>query len=221
MNGRKYAVGMAVMMKTRILMSVLGVLICGVSVGMFRTAALGVDPFQTFMSGLNSVIPISFGTLYVIANIALLLFAVIFDRRKIGIATVVNLTLLGYAAEYSQLFFTSVLPELTLLPSLLLLAAAVVIMCFSSALYFNADLGVSTYDAISLIISEKQKKVSFKFCRILSDLICVSLGVLLCLLAHMSWSEIGAAAGIGTIITAFFMGPLISFFSGLLPFKRQ
>ena len=209
------------MLKTRVLMSSLGVVICGVSVGMFRTAALGVDPFQSLMSGLNSVIPISFGTLYVIANVVLLLFAVIFDRRKIGLATAINLLLLGYVAEYSQKFLTALLPELTPVPRLFLLAVAVVIMCFASALYFNADLGVSTYDAVSLVISEKQKRVPFKVCRILSDLICVSLGVLLCLLAHMSWSEIGASVGVGTIITAFFMGPLISFFSGILPLKRQ
>ena len=209
------------MLKTRILMSSLGVVICGISVGMFRTAALGVDPFQSLMSGLNSLVPISFGTLYVIANVALLLFAAIFDRRKIGLATVINLTFLGYAAEYSQKIFMSLLPELTMTPRLLLLGAAIVIMCFGSALYFNADLGVSTYDAVSLVISEKQKRVSFKVCRILSDLACVSLGVSLCLLAHMGWSEIGAVVGIGTIITAFFMGPLISFFSGILPLKRQ
>lgn len=209
------------MLKTRILMSSLGVLICGISVGMFRTAALGVDPFQSLMSGLNSVIPISFGTLYVIANVVLLLFALIFDRHKIGLATAINLFFLGYVAEYSQKLLTSLLPDLTLVPSLLLLAAAVVIMCFGSAMYFNADLGVSTYDAVSLVISERQKRVKFKICRILSDLICVALGVSLCLLAHMSWDEIGAVVGIGTIITAFFMGPLISFFSGILPLKRQ
>ena len=208
-------------MKTRILMSSLGVMISGISVGMFRTAALGVDPFQSLMSGLNSLIPISFGTLYVIVNIILLLFSLIVDRHKIGLATVINLTLLGYVAEYSQKFFTFLLPNLNLIASLLLLAVAVVVTCFGAALYFNADLGVSTYDAVSLVISEKQKKVSFKVCRILSDLICVLLGVLLCRLAHMSWREIGAVVGIGTIITAFFMGPLISFFSGILPFKRQ
>ena len=208
-------------LKTRILMSSIGVIITGISVGMFRTAALGVDPFQTLMSGLNSLIPISFGTLYVITNMILLLFALVFDRHKIGLATVINLVFLGYVAEYSQKFFTFLLPDMALMARLLLLAAAVVVMCFASALYFNADLGVSTYDAVSLVISEKQKKVSFKVCRILSDLICVSLGVLLCRLAHMSWGEIGAVVGIGTIITAFFMGPLISFFSGILPLKRQ
>ena len=204
------------MLKTRIWMSCLGVVIGGVSVGMFRTAALGVDPFQSLMSGLNSVIPISFGTLYVIANAVLLLFSLIFDRHKIGLATLINLTLLGYVAEYSQKLFVFLLPELTLIPSLLLLIAAIVVMCFGSAMYFNADLGVSTYDAVSLIISEKQDKVSFKLCRIMSDLVCVSLGVILCLLAHMSWAEIGAVVGVGTVVTAFFMGPLISFFSDLI-----
>ena len=52
----------------RILMSVFGVIICGISVGLFKHAALGVDPFQSLMSGLDAVIPISFGTLYVIVN---------------------------------------------------------------------------------------------------------------------------------------------------------
>ena len=60
-------------MKTRrILMSLMGVVICAISVGMFKTAALGVDPFQTFMAGLDKLVPISFGTLYVITNVILL-----------------------------------------------------------------------------------------------------------------------------------------------------
>ena len=46
-------------MQKRILLSVGGVLIGGVSVGLFRTAELGVDPFQSLMSGLEAVVPIS------------------------------------------------------------------------------------------------------------------------------------------------------------------
>lgn len=209
------------MLKTRIWMSALGVVICGVSVGMFRTAALGVDPFQSLMSGLDSLVPIGFGTLYVIANLLLLTFSLVFDRRKIGLATVINLTLLGYIAEYSQKLFTALLPQLSLISRLALLAAAVVVMCFASALYFNADLGVSTYDAVSLVISQRQSRVSFKACRVISDLVCVLLGVLLCRLSGMSWDGVGAFVGIGTVITAFFMGPLISFFSRRLPLGQK
>ena len=197
----------------RILMSVLGVLVCGISVGLFKRAQLGVDPYQSLMAGLNAVIPIDFGTLYLIMTGILLLFALIFDRRKIGLATIINMTLLGYVADGSRAFLERVFPELSLPGRLALLLAGVVVMCFSSAFYFTADLGVSTYDAIALIISQKQDKVKFQYVRIASDFVCVALGVALCKAAGMSWGQVAANVGIGTIIAAFFMGPLISFFN--------
>ena len=74
-------------------------------------------------------------------------------------------------------------------------------------------MGVSPYDAVSLIMAEKWKLASFKFCRIACDLTCVIAGVVLFLLSGQSMSEIGQLVGVGTIITAFFMGPLIEFFN--------
>ena len=197
----------------RILMSVLGVIVCGMSVGLYKRAALGVDPFQSLMSGLDAMIPISFGTLYVIVNLVLLSFSLIFDRKKIGLATLINLFLLGYVAQYSLAFLEKVFPEVNLPGRAVLLILGTVIMCFASAFYFTADLGVSTYDAVSLIISQKQSKVGFKYCRILADLTCVVLGTLLCRISGFSWGEVFTVVGIGTIITAFFMGPLIDFFN--------
>lgn len=194
----------------RIFMSVLGVIICGVSVGMFKHASLGVDPFQSFMSGVDAVIPIRFGTLYVIFNLLLLTFALIFDRRKIGLATLINLLLLGYIAEFSQGICRTLFPALGIAGRFVLLLVAVVIMCLASAFYFTADLGVSTYDAVSLIWSEKQSRIRFQYCRIICDLICVCFGAMLCKIGGINlFGEIN----IGTIITAFFMGPLIAFFN--------
>ena len=74
-------------------MSLCGVIICAVSVGVFKLAALGVDPFQSLMSGLDALIPVGFGTLYVIVNVILLLFSPIADRHNIGLATFINLFL--------------------------------------------------------------------------------------------------------------------------------
>ena len=194
----------------RIFMSALGVIICGVSVGMFKHASLGVDPFQSFMSGVDAVIPIRFGTLYVIVHLLLLTFALIFDRRKIGLATLINLLLLGYIAEFSQGICRTLFPALGIAGRFVLLLVAVVIMCLASAFYFTADLGVSTYDAVSLIWSEKQNRIRFQYCRIICDLICVCVGAVLCKIGGINlFGEIN----IGTIITAFFMGPLIAFFN--------
>lgn len=197
----------------RIAMSAIGVVICGVSVGMFKHASLGVDPFQSLMSGLDAVIPISFGTLYVLVNLVLLLFALLLDRRKIGLATLINLFLLGYIAQFSQGVCARVLPDPNLIVRLVLLAVAIVIMCLASAFYFTANLGVSTYDAVALIWSEKQTRIPFPICRIITDLICVVAGVALCVLAGFTLGQIFGEVGIGTIITAFFMGPLIELFN--------
>ena len=204
-------------LQKRILFSVLGVAVGGISVGLFRVAALGVDPFQSLMSGLEACIPIRFGTLYLLVNAALLLFALLLDRRKIGLATIINLTLYGYVVEWAEGLIRGLLPMPGLPVRLALLAAALVVMCFGTALYFNADLGVSTYDAVSLVISQRQKRVSFRWCRILSDLVCVLAGAALLRLSGKAWTEITASLGPATLLTAFCMGPLISFFSARLP----
>ena len=53
----------------------------------------------------------------------------------------------------------------------------------------------------------------FKYIRIATDVVCVVLGITLFLLGGGKPSEITASVGIGTILTAFFMGPLIDFFN--------
>ena len=200
-------------MAKRVLMSVLGVVICGISIGMFKYAALGVDPFQSLMSGLDAMVPVRFGTLYVLVNLGLLCFALIFDRSKIGLATLINLLFLGYIAEFSQHTTARLLPGLNIGGRFILLAAAVVILCLSSAFYFTADLGVSPYDSLALIWSQKQNRIPFSYCRIIGDLVCVVLGIVLCTMAGFSFTRILGEVGPGTIITAFFMGPLITWFN--------
>ena len=194
-------------------MSVLGVLAGAVSVGLFKIAAFGVDPFQSFMSGIDQLIPIEFGTLYVIVNACLLLFALIFDRHYIGIATAVNLFLLGYVVEFSYDVLQMLFPDPSMAVRIVSLAVSFVIICFGSSIYMTADLGVSTYDAIALIMAHKWKIGKFKYIRICTDLVCVVLGIVLFLLGGGELSGIPAFVGVGTILTAFFMGPLIDFFN--------
>ena len=197
----------------RIGMSLCGVIICAISVGIFKIAALGVDPFQSFMAGLDKAVPIDFGTLYVIANVVLLLFALTFDRHYIGIATFINLFLLGYITQFTYAQLQKVIVDPSMPVRVLCLVIGVVVICFGSAFYMTADLGVSTYDAIALIISGTWKKGKFQYVRIITDICCVIIGTILFLVAGGTVSEIPTIVGVGTIITAFFMGPLIEFFN--------
>ena len=201
-------------MKTkRILMSVLGVIIGGISVGFFKLAAFGVDPFQSFMSGMEKLIPIDFGTLYVIVNACLLLFALVFDKHYINIATMVNLFLLGYVVDFSHNTLLAIFPEASIIVRIVCFIFGFVVLCFASSLYMTADLGVSTYDAIALILTNKWKLGKFKYIRIATDLVCVILGAVLFIIGKGVIKEIPTFIGVGTILTAFFMGPLIDFFN--------
>ena len=201
------------MKKRRVFMSLFGVIICAISVGIFKIAALGVDPFQSLMSGLDKLIPISFGTLYVIVNLVLLSFSLIVDRHNIGIATFINLFLLGYITEFTYSFLQTILVNPSMIVRILCLIIGIVIICFGSAFYMTADLGVSTYDAVAIVLAYKWKVAKFKFCRISTDLICVITGTIIFLIGGGSIREIPTIVGVGTIITAFFMGPLIELFN--------
>lgn len=197
----------------RIIMSAAGVVIGAISVAVFKIAAYGVDPFQSLMSGLDKLIPIDFGTLYVIVNAVLLLFSLIFDRHYIGLATFINLFLLGYITDFTYKLLQQVIVEPSMAVRLICLAVGIVVICIGASLYMTADLGVSTYDAVALICANTWKLWKFKYIRICTDLVCVIAGAALFLLGGGSWSGIPAFIGIGTIVTAFFMGPLIEFFN--------
>lgn len=199
--------------RRRIAMSLAGVIICAISVGVFKLAALGVDPFQSLMSGMDALIPIEFGTLYVIVNAVLLLFSIVADRHNIGIATFINLFLLGYITQFTYEVLQKLIPDPGMIVRVLCLLIGIVVICFGSALYMTADLGVSTYDAVAIVMANKWKWGKFKYIRICTDLVCVVLGCVLFVSAGNEIGMIPTIAGVGTIITAFFMGPLIDFFN--------
>ena len=199
--------------KRRIFMSLFGVIICAISVGVFKLAALGVDPFQSLMSGLDALIPINFGTLYVIVNVVLLIFSLIADRHNIGIATFINLFLLGYITQFTYDFLQKMIPDPSMIVRVICLIIGIVVICFGSSLYMTADLGVSTYDAVAIVMANKWKWGKFKYIRICTDLVCVIIGCILFVFAGNPMGKIPTIAGVGTIITAFFMGPLIDLFN--------
>jgi uncharacterized membrane protein YczE len=193
----------------RLLMTIAGVAVCSFSVGLFNISAFGVDPFQCFAQGSHLLFSkyIGYGTYYLIISLIMLVVIFIWDRHFIGIATFINMFFTGYIVDFSYRFLVSVLPSVTLFQRFLLLLAALIIMCLGSAIYYTADLGVSVYDAVSLIIAKKRLNIRnhiipFKWIRVTNDLICVLLGTMF-----------GKMPGIGTITTAFFMGPLITVFN--------
>lgn len=119
-----------------------------------------------------------------------------------GIATVFNLFGIGYTADFMKQLLHTIWPDPSMMVRVELMLLGVLGSCFAASLYFTADLGVSAYDAWSLIVAYRYKIAAFRVCRIVSDCICVLVGFL----AHVT-------IGVGTVITALLMGPIIQWFN--------
>lgn len=206
----------------RVFMTIAGTVICAFAVGFFKCALFGVDPFQSFAQGIHVGFIekfMSYGTYYMLISLVLLVVDLFLDKQYIGIATFINLFLTGYIVDFSVWGIKSILPDPSIVQRVIMLIIGIIVMCFASSLYMTSNLGVSVYDAIPIVISEK-KKLPFRFCRIGTDLICVIIGA--CSL-YFTGNNVLSLLGIGTIITAFFMGPLIEFFNNKIarPFLNK
>ena len=194
--------------------TVLGVLFVGVGVGFYRMALFGMDPFQTLMGGLDAIIPtVSFGTLWLATLVTMLIVPLIFKRSLVGPGTIINLLAVGYVIDVSHQFLLNNIPNHSLALRTLWLIIGLIIISMAMAFYFTANMGVSAYDAIALVIAERHPRIPFKYWRIICDWTCLIAGVTLFLLAGNGISGLNTLIGIGTIIAAFGMGPLITLFS--------
>ena len=144
----------------RILASVFGVALCGVCVAMMQKANFGTDPFTVFVTGLANLFHTTYGTLYPFINVALLILTLVLDRHYIGLATVINIFGVGTIADLTSKLINDLFPEVTDLSRWIFLLLGLIFMCLSASLYFTADLGVSTYDAMALIASDKKSRLS-------------------------------------------------------------
>lgn len=189
-------------MKRRIGMTIIGILLTGISAGIFRKAALGVDPFNCLSQGIELLTGATATTVFAALMALFLVITFFLGRKYIGLGTLLSLFMIGILIDCTLGALNSLLPVMSLPARILLFAFGFVLMCFAASLYMTADLGVSSYDAMALIAHDRIKKSSFRICRITTDLICVTIGFLL----H-------ANIGIATVLTALCMGPLVQFFN--------
>jgi uncharacterized membrane protein YczE len=186
----------------RIAMSFFGVIVTGFCIGAFQKANLGADPFTCFVTGIANIFHSTYSTFYIIVTGALLVGVFFVEKHYIGIATVINLFFTGMAADFMRNILDNIFPAPGMAARLVMMLFGIFGTCFAASVYFTADLGVSAYDAWSLIAANKYKLMPFRLCRIASDSVCVLTG----LIFHVT-------IGVGTVITALFMGPVVQWFN--------
>jgi len=181
------------MLIKRLIQLHLGLAAYGVSLALMVRANLGLDPWDVFHEGLSDRIGLSFGmTVNLVGLLVLLAWWPI--RQKPGIGTVMNVLLIGTVADLTLY----VMPELTgYAMRALLLVCAIGLNGVATASYIGAGLGPGPRDGLMTGVCGR---TGWPVGR-------VRLGIELVVLA--SGFALGGTVGLGTVLYAVAIGPLV------------
>lgn len=202
----------------RIVMSFISIVIMGMGISCFSVSGFGVDPFTSMNMNISSTLGIGYGTYQLIVNAVIIVFVVaVAHRGLVGVGTVLNMVGVGYSCElFTKIINPVVQPHFdNLAVRIGLLAIGIVVLCFSCSLFFVSNIGVGPYDSLGFMIS-RATGIAYKWVRVFTDITVILIGLVasggFSALFHGNFGDI-KNIGIGTIITAFMMGPLVNFFS--------
>lgn len=190
----------------RSLVSIVGITFLSIGAALSETMNMGVDPFTALNRGASALLGFSLGNYQLVVNLVILAIVFFMKRSLIGWGTIYNMVLVGYQIEFFSKLFGNffAVESLSLLVRLLITVVAIAIFAIGVAMYMDTELGVSPYDAITPLITD-QTGWTYTPVRVAQDLLVVAGAYFL-----------GGPVGISTVITGFFAGPLISFFSKII-----
>ena len=197
-------VGTMLLMTRRLLQLYAGLILYGVSLALQIRAGLGLDPWDVFHQGISDKTGLSFGTIVIITG-ALVLLAWIPLRQKPGIGTVSNVFVLGIVVDITL----SLLGDVHGLGyQLALLTTGVVLNAIAGAAYIGAGLGPGPRDGLMTgLVRVTGRGVGV--IRTSIEVSVLSIGFIL-----------GGTVGLGTVVYALSIGPLLGFLLPLFTIKE-
>ena len=170
-----------------------GLALYGFSIALLVQAELGLMPWSVLDQGIARSTGISLGTSTIVVG-AVVLLAWIPLRQRPGVGTLSNVVVIGLALDASL----AVLPEVDSLPlRLALLVAGVVLNALATAAYIGVELGPGPRDGLMTGLVRRTSR-SVRLVRTGIEVVVLVLGVLL-----------GGTIGLGTLVYAVAIGPLV------------
>ena len=182
-------------LRARLFNLYLGLVLFGLSMALLIAADLGLDPWDVFHQGLAERTGIRFGWVVILVGVAVLL-AWIPLRQRPGIGTVSNVIVVGLAVDAAL----TVLPEPEhLAVRATMLVGGIVLNGVATGLYVGAGLGPGPRDGLMTGLARRGR--SIRVVRTSIEVAVLAVGWLL-----------GGTVGVGTVLFAVTIGPLVHFF---------
>lgn len=180
----------------RLLQLNVGLALYGFTMAMMVESTLGLDPWDVFHEGVTRHTGLTFGRVVIVTG-ALVLVLWIPLRQMPGVGTVLNVIVIGLAADAGIALIDR--PE-QLAPRIALLVVGIVGNGFAGALYIGAGLGPGPRDGLWLGLVRRTGR-SIRLWRTTIELTVLLVGFAL-----------GGTVGLGTVLYALAIGPIVQFF---------
>jgi uncharacterized membrane protein YczE len=179
---------------------ILGLVLYGFTMALMVQSGLGLDPWDVFHEGLTHHVPLTFGQVVIVVG-AIVLLLWIPLRQRPGIGTLLNVVIIGLAADAGIALVDA---PAALWARISLLLVGVVGNGLAGALYIGAQLGPGPRDGLWVAIVDRTG-VSIRAARTGIEITVLVTGFLL-----------GGTVGLGTVLYALAIGPLVQLFLTLL-----
>jgi uncharacterized membrane protein YczE len=173
----------------------------GFSMAMMVRAGLGLDPWDVFHQGLSVHTGMTIGVSSAVVGVAVLL-AWIPLRNRPGIGTIANVVVIAVTVDLGLLLMEQ---QTSMLVRIAMMVGAVVLNAIATVLYVGAGLGPGPRDGLmtGLVV---RTGLSVRLVRTSIEATVLAIGWLL-----------GGTVGVGTLLYAFGIGPLVQFFVRITP----
>jgi uncharacterized membrane protein YczE len=173
---------------------VFGLVLFGFGAAMMVLAGLGLSPWEVMAQGISFKTGIPIGTVGILIGIVVL-FVWIPLKEKVGIGTILNVLIIGIVIDLTLWLAPESVDGLAV--RWILLLGGILLVGIGSGLYIGAGLGPGPRDGLMTGIA--RRGVNIGLARFGIEITVLVAGWLL-----------GGTVGIGTVLFAFGMGPLIA-----------
>ncbi|WP_404392770.1 YitT family protein [Humibacillus xanthopallidus] len=180
----------------RVVQLMVGLTLYGVSMAMLIRSTLGLDPWDVFHAGIATHVPLTFGQVTIIVG-ALVLLLWLPLRQWPGLGTIANVVVIGLAADAG---LALIAPPEDLWARALMLGTGIVLNGIAGGLYIGSQLGPGPRDGLMTGFA-RRTGLSIRLVRTTIEVVVLGAGWLL-----------GGPVGLGTVLYAVTIGPLVQFF---------
>ena len=171
-----------------------GLILFGLGEGLLVVSSTGASPWTVLAQGISLNIGLSIGTITLVLSIAVL-FLWIFLNQKPGIGTILNALIIALMIDLCIKFVPT--PE-NFMTQISLAIIAVITVGLGGGIYLVANLGPGPRDGLMVGLQQKTN-LSIAVVRVIIEITVVSIG----------W-YLGGVVGIGTLLFAFGIGPMVA-----------